>query len=727
MFGQYFKHVLILTLLSGITYSLPQVQDAMAGAFSIGHNNSVAAAVTFSNTQVAVKNITAKVAYDSDRKESAINVTAKVHVTATDSDLSISENGFSFTLRNKTSNKDGGYARSSKVVSNLNKSSDGFFVVKKGNTALFSVTAQANPKSMIAGQYNAILIVVETADSKLPVPTKKSNAIVVVGEASPYITVLGSGLYGTQDTLILNTVRLGKNPTITFKTVYDICEVGQVCPPSAPQSFSLRANNNSKQVKFDLSGKNLKPAQYQVYVTNTELGETSGKSNIITIQILNQSNILTAKVIAGKLALTYDAQNQEASLSALFNVKVKAEDTDLIIDNNSFNVNANADGYGVYVASMIKSVDGQTITLPYVLKAGKQAQFLVSASVSTKQMFAGSYTMTLNGIYPVKTSTGQSQYVQVNENQTNSVVIIGETSPYITSVSPSPATVGQLLTISGSRLAGSRVFIDGIELVCSTNTTCIRYRVDGLEIEINPFPTIADGFHMLSVKNDNTGASNVAWFESIGGVIISAPVLNSISQATTTSGSLIKLYGSGFLSKYSLVNFSGPATNLDSSPNSLTDNQIDIIVPYNIPEGIYNVSVVNLDSKGGRLPSQIIQLMISNSNPAPSITNVHVSDLVTKSDVINLQKGTEYGIRWSENNVSNPINVSLFKLEGIVWVKALDLNTVSPSPSGNGIGSMTWIVPSSLVTDNSKYKIYIETFGAGAQYIVSFVPPIIEI
>jgi hypothetical protein len=43
MFGKYFKHVLILTLLAGMAYSLPQVKDSMVGAFSIpGINEALA-------------------------------------------------------------------------------------------------------------------------------------------------------------------------------------------------------------------------------------------------------------------------------------------------------------------------------------------------------------------------------------------------------------------------------------------------------------------------------------------------------------------------------------------------------------------------------------------------------------------------------------------------------------------------------------------------------------
>lgn len=40
MFGKYFKHILIMTLLAGFAYSLPQVKDAMVGAFGFAGSNT---------------------------------------------------------------------------------------------------------------------------------------------------------------------------------------------------------------------------------------------------------------------------------------------------------------------------------------------------------------------------------------------------------------------------------------------------------------------------------------------------------------------------------------------------------------------------------------------------------------------------------------------------------------------------------------------------------------
>lgn len=39
MFGKYFKHVLVLTILTGMAYSLPQVKSSMVGAFGFLESN----------------------------------------------------------------------------------------------------------------------------------------------------------------------------------------------------------------------------------------------------------------------------------------------------------------------------------------------------------------------------------------------------------------------------------------------------------------------------------------------------------------------------------------------------------------------------------------------------------------------------------------------------------------------------------------------------------------
>jgi hypothetical protein len=584
MFGNYFKHVLILTLLAGLTYSLPQVKEAMAGAFTIGYTDSSAYTAAVGDlgkvapSPINVKEITAKVVYDSKHQESSIAITAKVQVTATVSDLYISDTSFYFSLKNTNFNITTG-AQSSKVTSNLSQVKGGLFMIKKGTTALFSVMASANPKSMIAGQYTTSLEGIIANDIKLQVPANKSNTFVVVGEASPYITLVGQGLYGSKDTLVLNAVRLGRSPSISFKSMYDICPADQVCVPSTPKTFSLKGNFNSKQINFNLSGKDIPAGQYYVYVTNNELGSTAGKSNSVSIQILDQSKILTAQAIAGKLALTYDAQNQEASLAAQFEVIIKAGNESLTFDSNSFYVSGASQ-------VVLKSVNGQVNTLPYTLPAGKEARFLILASNNPKIMFAGQYSMSVRDIYP-STISGNKVYIQVGENQTNTVTIIGEVSPYITGVT-NPATAGQQFKITGQRLNGVVIFIDGAVQYNLPNVVA----PDGTTLIFTLPSTIQDGFHMLQVKNEDTGASNIVWFESVGGPVVPPQTITIISP----NGGEIYKVGDTVNIKWNTIVNSDTATIWLSDKYGSTVGEIKVPTPntgnysWVIPENIVSPS-----------------------------------------------------------------------------------------------------------------------------------------
>ncbi len=519
MFGNYFKHILALTLLAGISYSLPQVKAEMVNAFSISSNN-VAAAVTSISQPILVKEIKGKVIYDSSKKESSINITAKVQITAMDSDIDIADNSFYFNLKNKTLDTVmPATVQSSKVISNLSQGKGGFYIIKKGTTALFNVTASINPAYLIAGQYQANLYLI-TSNVKLYPPTNKSNTFIVVGENSPYITLVGKGIYGTKDSVTLNSVRAGKNPTITIVKESDTNTPFKI--------FSAKGINNSNQIKFNLENQNIPFGNYYIYLTNTQLGDQAGKSNYVRIQVLDQSKLITAEVTAGKLGLSYDANQRESSLSALFEIKVKAVDKDIVFNSSPFQfIVTDSNGYQMNFDSYeVKGINSQNPVFPYTLKAGKEARFIVNSFTTPRLMFAGNYSMSLVGIYGQTAVTSgnvpQMVAIQVPENKTNSVVIIGEVSPYINSISPNPASAGKILTLTGARLNGVNLFIDNINLgmFVGLNDSSLSFYVPA---------STTDGYHILQVKSDSAGASNIIWFKLEGGTsVVNIPYISNV-------------------------------------------------------------------------------------------------------------------------------------------------------------------------------------------------------
>ncbi len=220
------------------------------------------------------------------------------------------------------------------------------------------------------------------------------------------------------------------------------------------------------------------------------------------------------------LALTYDSQHGEAALTL----------------TGSFTVHGNTQGIEIYqngaavqfISSAHSQGSGQVVITPsnsslasssvdsygrnvFVVAPGQTTSFGVSASVNPKQMFAGSYTASLQSVYgdsmPPSTD-GSSVFASVPTNQSNAVTIVGEVSPYITSVTPSIVSPGQTLTISGQRLTNSVIFIDNSVLY--NVTTGIS--TDGTSMTFVA-PSLTNGYHSIQVKNENTGASNQVSFQ----------------------------------------------------------------------------------------------------------------------------------------------------------------------------------------------------------------------
>ena len=506
MFGKYFKHVLVLTFLAGIAYSLPQVKEAMAGAFAFTYTENSAAVVQATvKNQVLIHGVTAKVNYDSSHKESNLILTAKATVTAGTSDITVGNSLFSFILKNKTLNVDAAQINSSILSTSLKKNADGTYTVKKGTKATFvGSNDKFNPQQLIAGQYYATVVAVNTTTGKIIPSSNKSNPVTVVGEASPYITLSGKGIYGVNNKVTVNGVRLGKEIKVTVES-QDMTGFSK--------TFKVNVKEKATQFSFNLADYGVVPGNYYLYVVNTKLGDVAGKSNNVSFSVLNQDRIINAKVAVGTLALSYDSAKKESLLSAPFLVTIKAGKEKLAFNDASFYVVArNELGNERVAPTVIRYINKvKPTSLPFALNPGVEATFEIVSAVNPQTLFAGNYVMSVGGVYPANNGTTSPLFIQIPDNKTNSVAILGESSPYINSVT-NPVAVGSKMIINGFRMAGSQVFIDGAPL---TNTV-VAGSVDGTVLQFD-LPMLTNGSHQIYVKSEGFGESNAAYFESTGG------------------------------------------------------------------------------------------------------------------------------------------------------------------------------------------------------------------
>jgi subtilisin family serine protease len=208
------------------------------------------------------------------------------------------------------------------------------------------------------------------------------------------------------------------------------------------------------------------------------------------------------------LAMAYSG-GAENVLTSIFHVKVNAGSEDQKIDKNyAFNIYAKTDteysqgGTEQYSQPAGTTDDGNGF---YVIPAGTSATFIVQSAFNPKSMFAGAYYGILDivrlGEYP------GSVYLKIPApNTTNTVVIVGEVSPYINSISPNPVPANRTATIYGVRLAGPSSDILTMSGSSNKYTQRVGSSNDGKTIQFTP--NVPPGDYYIQVTHPTTGMSN---------------------------------------------------------------------------------------------------------------------------------------------------------------------------------------------------------------------------
>ena len=360
------------------------------------------------------------------------------------------------------------------------------------------------------------------------------------------------------------------------------------------------------------------------------------------------------------VALTYNSARQESALTATFNFSVSGGSQGVNIlegapaigffDQNGNNANVNTSGITLTPTTSVVGTTADSYgQLMYVIPAGQTVNFTASATINPQQLFAGTYHATLVALAAnATTNIGNEYELQVPANQTNTRTIVGEIAPYISSVSPNPATVGQTMTVTGQRLNSSNavvnVYIDG-QVVTSgfivTNNTTLTFMVPSLSSGVS---------HTLQIKNSTTGASNLVAFQVTGGTSGNLPpVISGLTAPTTLSVNQTGTWTinasdpqNGSLS-YS-VNWGDTVV----TPNAATSNfvQTTTFTHSYASAGIYTVTFTVTDSAG--LTAQTTSTInIGNSSKGGASANISLdaaSPLTSTIAVTNITNSTYLGL-----------------------------------------------------------------------------------
>jgi uncharacterized repeat protein (TIGR02543 family) len=473
--------------------------------------------------------------YNSAQQESALTATFNYSINGGNQGVNVYKNysgGVSFIDQN--GNASGNGVSQTQIITPLTKLNttvdqygQALYSIAPGQTAGFTLTTSVNPGQLFAGTYHASLTAISANNGnflQLTAPANQTNAVTIVGELSPYISGI-QGVTTPGQTLTLTGQRL------TGSAVF----IDNSTSTGALLSVSAGGTNASFVLPASITN-----GSHSLFVSNSY-----GKSNTIGFQVEVSTGTSSASVTVNgtpTLALTYNSAQQESALTASFNVSVSGgsqgvnipnaptvsflnqNGTNSEVDINSTTLSPTSGSSGTRNVSTILNNYGQNM---YVVPAGQTVSFTVSATVNPQQLFANTYHATLAFLGANETTVANNWFeLQVPANQTNAVTVVGEIAPYITSVSPNPATVGQTVTITGQRLTAS-IYIDGqvlsnVPTNGNSNGTTLSFTL----------PSLSNGNHTISM-NTSSGASNKVSFQVTGASSNQSPVISGVTAPTT--------------------------------------------------------------------------------------------------------------------------------------------------------------------------------------------------
>lgn len=454
------------------------------------------------------------VVYDVNNKETTLSGrSTSVKITAGTSPISFYlTNGVPYVLRlAEATGKNTGVFSFRMENTDANSRYSGLTTIQAGKSATYSISVSASTKELFAGTYSLVATDLQTGQdgamsSVIPASSYKgttvSNAVTIIGEVSPYI----NSIVPAYPTVIMS----GESMTITgvrFDPLVNYIVIDGVKENKASSS------DNGTTITFTPSN----DSGITAGIHTLQIETTNGASNKVTVNI-GQTD--TAIVDSKNLQIVYDKDNKEAELRANFIVNVFAGSADMKLHkdcsaapcfaislSDSLGTDSNVSGSGITVNSVTNATDDGTY---WTIRAGQKASFGFLKSWNTKSLFAGTY-------YGKLWWVGPPSYSSENISNTDTATIIGEVSPYISTITPSDPTTNQTITITGVRFdptintvsVGDGVFV----APAASNGTTISF--------IPSVAGITEGSYPVQVTRLITGASNKVY-------------VNIVATATTT-------------------------------------------------------------------------------------------------------------------------------------------------------------------------------------------------
>jgi len=250
-----------------------------------------------------------------------------------------------------------------------------------------------------------------------------------------------------------------------------------------------------------------------------------------------QNYYVQATSTSSTLQFSLNDDYGNGGLLAVHNINIRAVGKDIYVPNFSpFRHSLFLNGESNYRSnannSWIITVEGsaRTVKCPkvggecYRIPAGTAKNFRIAYQWDTRQLFGGVYYHQVFDILYLNSGSSQYQNVPVYGAVTNKVVVVGEKSPYISSVTSS-VKAGGVVTITGSRLCKDvTVLLSGSYEYVGPTTCNSGYSLDTDSMTFSLDDETPAGSYRLELSSGTHGKSNVKFLEVVGSTSIQSSI-----------------------------------------------------------------------------------------------------------------------------------------------------------------------------------------------------------
>ncbi|MEO8637578.1 MAG: CotH kinase family protein [Candidatus Taylorbacteria bacterium] len=406
-----------------------------------------------------------------------------------------------------------------------------YYIIPPNTTARFVISGSFNEENLLRDTYFAKLLTFRPNNDieQFVINDAKTNSL-HMGVLDPIVVTLpqkgDTVLAGSTTTIswtgtpgratgISISGTDGQNWPISNPEVWDQTYIGNRFVWTAGRVYSYN------QVIGGWTFTMLNSGQYKISIRDVNSGIT-GETGYFNLVDSPDTVLPSAGIVgASTISLLYDpSDGGEAGLTTRFKVSISAGSRDQLISKrdafSSYAVSVDGQNYmgGVETYSSVGTTDQGDF---YLIPAGTTAEFTVTVVFEPKKMFAGAY----RGILTQVTLGGfqNSRVIGVlPPNTTNALIIVGEVSPYLTSVSPErSAPSNATVTIAGVRFAPAGNILtltnqsSGVSVVQTLPST------DGGKT-IQFVPNVPVGNYSIQVTHPTTGKSNRLYLTITPGV-----------------------------------------------------------------------------------------------------------------------------------------------------------------------------------------------------------------